>query len=522
MHQLFQIINNQVKIVHIYIFITTIYLCLTLPIILDQNHYFYNLEPYPDGLIYVLSARNLINRGQFGLVYQGFYQALNQPPLYSFLLSLGFLTVNKMYSFVLVNIILGIGTIFLYLKSLYHISQNKWLILGGGLLFLAHQIFVYLPILPMTENLALFLISALTYLIVTNKKNTQYYLGFIMVLVGLPLTRFALFPVSAFGFILLLIQILPKLSLRNRIGLIFGLLVLFLVLNSGYKTFSYSLIEYGAWLINQLFLPKNNVFAWVSLSYIWPNCRYYFSAIFGLTTDFLWLNGPITTPLLVISIVFLSLYKKIFDKVVIKLLLLSVSPLLLLLIFYSTDSRYFFYTLIPIMVIFIYAVSKTGRLGTTLLGLTYFTLLLLNSWLIKINASGLAQTTTAWQYEAIRHFNLNLSDHDMIITALPPYLVDAYQANKYQALPLSNNQEFIDKGQKVWGENIDYENLSSTYQEILTNGQSLFITNAYITHSTQVITDYEKYKELFVFDLVASGCHEACNIYQLKIKQDVK
>ncbi len=128
--------------------------------------------------------------------------------------------------------------------------------------------------------------------------------------------------------------------------------------------------------------------------------------------------------------------------------------------------------------------------------------------------------STAWQYQAIKQFDLYFLDKSdvKIITALPPFLVDAYQETEYRVLPLSQSQEFLQKKELVWGTDVPYENLMEGYITWLKQSKRLFISNAYITHQQSVIEDYEAYKTQFDLELVSSGCLDACNIYELHLK----
>jgi len=77
------------------IFVLLFYLLLTLPSVFSEKHLLFNLEPYPDGLFYSLSAKNFIENGRLALEYNGVRANISQPPLYSLILSLGYLIWNN-------------------------------------------------------------------------------------------------------------------------------------------------------------------------------------------------------------------------------------------------------------------------------------------------------------------------------------------------------------------------------------------------------------------------------------------
>jgi hypothetical protein len=52
---------------------------------------------------------------------------------------------------------------------------------------------------------------------------------------------------------------------------------------------------------------------------------------------------------------------------------------------------------------------------------------------------------------------------------------------------------------------------------MINNGKTVYISNSYITHQQKVISDYEKFKKEFTFELVTTGCLDTCNIYKLNL-----
>jgi len=50
---------------------------------------------------------------------------------------------------------------------------------------------------------------------------------------------------------------------------------------------------------------------------------------------------------------------------------------------------------------------------------------------------------------------------------------------------------------------------------LLENGETLYISNAYITHLKSVVEDFEEYKNQFELKPISSDCDQACNVYQL-------
>jgi hypothetical protein len=211
------------------------------------------------------------------------------------------------------------------------------------------------------------------------------------------------------------------------------------------------------------------------------------------------------------------------------LLLLFIAQFPLLLIFYTFDSRYIILTVALIATMIGWAFSrfsiKNLYLKLTLLGI-FFTLHLMGQIPLfkQVVANNILHTSVGWQYEAVKnfdsYFSQNAERQPLLITALPPHLVASYQKQKYSLLPLSPDQEFLQKGEYVWGSTVPYDSLIDGYRMWLTDGKEIYITNAYITHQQSVIGDYEEYKRHFNFELVSEGCLSACNIYKLSTLAD--
>ncbi|OGJ38664.1 MAG: hypothetical protein A2182_00040 [Candidatus Pacebacteria bacterium RIFOXYA1_FULL_38_18] len=514
--------NRQFKILvflktHWQIFLVGfVYLFLTLPALLDNNHFLYNLEPYPDGMLYALSGRNAVLGREFGLISA--YSSIDHwvPPMYSWVLGAGYLLFGTtLGSFYFTNVLLQLtGLIFLYL--ILHKTTKHWFTTFLGLIiYLSHLVLIWLPTLPMGENLIVPLFLILIFSLFEKRQWLKYSLLFFS-LGGLFFTRYTTIGTVIAGLLILSIQLYPKLNKGWR-------LIIFSTIPMAVIAFELLLRFRGIriWGIIRSIVNGNNLN--FSLKFLLPNLMTYMQMLFWGKGWYLWLPIGISTAILTGLFLFAIYYffrTKKFTKANL-LLFFFLAQLPVQLFFYVADARYLILTIPLIALGTSWLVdqefSKRQWLFWFVVGGIFIQLFTQKTLLKEIIGNNLLGRSTAWQYESIQHFNQVLTKNDLLITALPPFLIDTYQNRDYRPLPLSQTQEFMQKKQYVWGEDIDYEELKLTYQTWLKAGRAIYISNAYITHQQSVINDYENYKEDFSFELISEGCEQACNIYRLTI-----
>jgi hypothetical protein len=506
-----------IKIKNKKIFIITtifLYLIVTLPAIFDTNHVMKNLEPYPDGILFSLSARNLSLGQGLSLITNWGEVPFWVPPLYSWYLAIFYFISSNVTSFYFANLLLGLGTIFNIYLSIKKTTKNLIPLIIGLSTYFSHLVIFWLPSLAMTENLSLFLFSLLI-LGLIEVKNKQKVLLIVLSSLGLLLVRLSVFPIILVAFLLAIFQLRDKLSKYLK-QIIFSSLIIIFV------SFYLSKIEISKTIISTI---SNSIFdpIFFSIDFIYDNFINYFNLLFFHKGQFLWMQVGVTSwPILglfLYSVYLLDKLKKIKKSRLLITLFLSLFPLQI--IFYIVDARYLIYIIILVSISGAWLVNEVKNKKIIIV---FFIAIILNIFLQKnllkqLIADNWLGRSTAWQYEAILHLNKNLSEDEMIVTALPPFLIDAYQTKNYQMLPLSKSQEFLQKGQFVWGTNIDYDDLIKNYNNWLEEGKTLYISNAYITHQQLVINDFEKFKNNFELKLISEGCLEACNIYKLKLKE---
>lgn len=494
-----------------------VYLLFTLPALLDSNHFLYNLEPYPDGLLYALSGKNFwLGRGL--KLISPFGELTNWvPPVYSLVLGLGAFIFSIPTSFYITNIIINLLTITVFYWILKTTTKNLATKIIGMIALLSHFIFFWLPSSPLTENISLLFFTTMiaSFFI----KDWKKYLLLSFSILGLLFTRYSIFPLIIGGIMVPLFIFFKKLSPRKKVIISLFSLGLFILALWFLSLKNIYLLGFSKTILN-------NTSPWFGTRFITSHLMIYFKMLVFSKGLFLWLNIGLTNFIffgLFLTSLFVLLKKKQWQKFWI-LSILFIAQLPLQLVFYVADARYLIYS-IPLVVLgltwLIDILPKKRKLLiiTTVVGIV-LQLFLQRLFVRQVLADNLLGRSTAWQYEAVKHFNSVLKDEEVLITALPPFLVNTYQTSSYRVAPLSYTQEFMNKKQYLWGNDLNYEQLINTYQQWLNDGKIIYISNAYITHHQDVIEDYENMKEIFSLTLVSEGCNNACDIYKLELQKN--
>ena len=515
-----QVINYFVKnfeIIFILLLIVINAVFILSPVAQDK-HWVYNLEPYPDGLLYTLSGRNLISRNYLGLVYEENKLSIWVSPIYSIFLSVFYTINDSPLTYLVGNFVLAVTNILLLHKLFYELKIKPLLRMLLLLLYVTQVPILWLSMLPMSENISLTFFIACGYLIFSRKVESNkklMYLG-ILVSILLALSRLSLVPLGFITAVILFINYNDiRVITRKRIIVLSSFAILSALL------FSKQIIFFISDLLSDS--------GFFSIKNVIDNTIFYFKALTGFKSKLLWLDEVLINPLITLSVggycVF-ELYKKRWKILIPIFLFVSQFSLIIFLNVY--DARYIVYA-VPLGIIILSLLMKSIQAQSKFVFGIVLTILVtqiifIHPLLRPMVSANFLGSSAGWQYEAVLHFNEFFSDkaganQAQIITALPPFLVDVYQQANYSVLPLSEHQEFIAKDQRVWGENVPYKSLLEGYESWLKEGKDLYISNAYITHQQSVISDFEMYKQKFDLVPVSSGCLEACNIYKLVVRQ---
>jgi hypothetical protein len=507
------------------------YLGLTFTSPFSDRHVLLNLEPYPDGVFYLNAAQNIARHGKFSVTYQDFNFQPIITPLYAYVLALGFLVTSNPGVFYVINVILGAVSLIALILTLKLISPRPEVVFLGILIYFSHVMLLWLPSLPMAENVVLSLFITCLYSYFRFLKNKQWWeLAITIILIcGLVFSKYTLVGPAAVLALAVLVKLIAHKSWQ-QLGWSLALFILaaglfmFTQLQSGFNPLFLFITIPVERTVPQL-APVKQVF--YSSQFMVPNLTQYAKSLVGVFTDvgrFLWLRYPLTTIGLVGTfLVGLSWLAGKGQRGSLLFLWLFLSQFPILLIFYVADQRYLILTAPLLAVGLSYLVShvkaKARGIVTVLITLS----VLLQLWtqlplLRMLIADNWLHRSVAWQYEAVKVFNTQLPSESYVITVLPPILVDFYSEHHYSLLPLSQKQEFLDKKQFIWGNQLNYENLLATYQELLAEGKAVYVTNAYLSSQHEFEPEFKAIFEAFETKEVASGCFGTCNLYQLHLK----
>ncbi len=269
-----------------------------------------------------------------------------------------------------------------------------------------------------------------------------------------------------------------------------------------------------------------------SLQYVGRNLSAYGHWLFGDPMYILWKNISILPKYLAL-VGWLGAIGSLFTKrrsLALTLLALLVFNMFFMMTFYAADGRYFMVA-IPILLINIalclsFIKEKLHGKARLLAGAVVVGLCLVYavSSLRRLKFDvmlNLKHAETPWYYISIRTFNEYLKSHageftkePVVISALPPYLVDFYSTEKFMVVPLSAGQEFRTHKQEAWG-NLDYNNLPQVYANYFTEGHPVILTGYGLGNEAYLHEAFDSFLTQFTFQKVQDGCYSLCNIYRM-------
>lgn len=486
----------------ILLLLLTIYLLLAFKDPFGTRSLIPNLEPYPDTLYYATPAWNLIHGRGFNM-HSSIIEVKQQvAPLYSIYLVPFFAVFRDARSFYFANMILIFASVYLFwiiVKNLY--KDNYLLVILLGFLFVTNYYIYTLPSLLMAETASLLLFLGSLHLYIKKfNKNDIYW----MVLI---ITLFPLFKLSNIFLSVLFALFFGWELLKNKNKKEFYFFLKLLLLPA--IIFTAFILKTGI-LIDH----KNlNSAAGFNLRNIKLNIPFYLTTLFGGPTKYLWFNARFAAPLIGLAAL-LGIFKSSRQFQLITILsILGASS------FYAQDARFIVF-LIPMVLIFFGAfLSKMPKVFYILFLVLY---LLLPGQIAgerniitfkKQLSLNFKYAETPWNYNAVqvfnKYFNKN-SDEVYLGTVLPIFYVDYFSNGNYKYLPITKNQDFF--------ENESF--IKDRYFALLKNGNSVYISNAYLGNLELWKKDYNDLVENFEITLVKEECLGSCNIYKLNFKDE--
>lgn len=503
------------------ILVATVFLLLVYQEPFSNRSLVANLGPFPDVFHYILPARCFITDGTWTLCrmgVEGTKPAVG--PLYSILLIPIFLIKNDPRMFYYLNVILVTTAIIFLYKIFFKITQNSLITTSLGVLAATSYHLYWFPTLAMAENVILPLF-AIGVWICFKPKSKLFLLVLPLISVATFLAKFAFVPISGiFMLYWLYVQVYIQKIVPKIIALVFVLLGMIVALWYGF---------FHTDLGNNFFslLPiEQQQNTWFSIVFIPSHLSYYLSTLLGKPTLVLWDTRPFLNVILSITGIlgFIVGFKiKKVKQISIVVLGLLLAQILFISSFYSLDSRYIIIS-IPALLIgisFFYAWLQQIMPGNKYLTLSLIMVIAV-SVLLHVTelrtrlAINFKYAETPWFYLATKQIDQAVpkSKDTFVISAIPVYFYDFYATKGYSVLPVAPEQEPNKKSQ-VYGNQYEYDDLIVLYQNLLSQGKSVYISNYGLGNQAYMHEAYQRVEDAFTLTEIATGCDQACNVYKL-------
>lgn len=512
-----------------------------------------NFEPYPDTFFYINPALSLVKGEGMYIIREGRTIVPNVPPLYSLVLAPVFLINSDPRMSYYLNVILAFASLFIFRAILRRLFTNRLIIYLLLALYTTNYFIYWVPTLIMAENLTLTLFLAAIFFLVSKVSKVNLAVTAFLI-VAIYATKYANLPIS----IAIVIVYLMKIIFSESGGRKLYTAMSFLAASLG----CFLLLAIFEWLVrgNNLLAPimgnLSLIFksvpnttsepqvsarsSWFGIEYTRKNLPLYINSLLGNPNRFLWDQTPLV-PKMAAVLGLIGLLVGVIRKKT-RLFALSLSlPLFALIIFmltfYSFDARYI-YIAIPILLfglgLFLNfladRIMPNKKILLNLLILVALSVYLFSNFTrIKSQISiNLRYAETPWNYVAVLKTNEFFSSDKIkngkkpvLISALPPLLVDYYSNGNYTLLPLAYQQEFRSFKEAIWGPN-DYSDFLKLYTKYLNEGFDMYVSRAGLGNEGYTNSDFNTIVKKFNTELVFPGCYDQCNIYSVKIKPDEK
>lgn len=508
-----------------------------------------NFEPYPDAIYYISPALNLIKGQGFNVNREGRVFNANAPPLYSISFIPMFILKADPRMAYYSNVVLAIISLSFFWLILKKILTNKLVIYSLLILYITNYFIYFVPSIIMAENLILALfLAGLFFLLSEVTAGSSIIIALLSV--GIYATKFSSITLSISMILLFLGKIfLSKLVVKRKIKQILSFFLsvalcsaalgIFLAVTSNYDIVSH--------ILSNLSLIGNSVpkglatkettspATWFAIQYVSHNLPSYVNSLIGNSNRFLWDYTPLVPKYAAIGGILgilMGIFNKRFRLLSLSLFLYIVTLIAFQSTFYSFDARYI-YIAIPSLIIgfglFLNVIENVFRrsiITNTIIFIIIVIYLTTSFTRIKSQISlNLKYSETPWYYISVLKLNEYFTNDKIIdgkkplvISAVPPFLIDYYSNGNYTVLPLSYEQEFRSIKEIVWGPN-DYSDLPRLYKKYLDDGYNVYVSRAGLGNESYTNRDFNIIITEFDTKLVLQGCYDQCNIYSVKLKQ---
>lgn len=533
-----------------------------------------NLEPYPDSFHYIDPAMTFLTGKGFFIEREGRLTEPSVPPLYSFVLSLIYIVIHDVRAFYFVNVFLSFLSLFLFYLVTIKLFPHRSIQLIVLILYATNYPIHWFPTLAMAENLLLPLyIGAIGLLLYKTGWKNSCLAGVISI--AFYATKYASLPLSCIFPLLYLSKIAIEhssdfttlLKSQHKNKKIFENLIQTQLFVHGVVFFVSLFITSGLYLLYELIVKENNVIGglvsltfsvffpkpvvqtgqasttheFFSTTFITTNVTAYLRWLLGFPIQTLWKQFVILPKILAIPAVgglIGSLFTTRYRFIALSLLLFLASVIVFMMVFYAYDGRYFIIAVPTVILgfgLFLTQVSTfiTHTLTHRIVPILAFCFLAIYFFVIGSQLKfwiglNIKYAETPWYYISIITFDNYLRDHrteyskpPVIISALPPYLIDYYAKEKFIILPLNKSQEFRSRLKEAWGD-YDFQDLEKLYTKFLLEGHAVYLTQYGLGNEGYLQESYAHVLSSFHSTKVVSGCYHLCDMYELSIQKNPK
>lgn len=535
-----------------------------------------NLEPYPDSFHYIDGAMSFLSGYGFVIEREGRTIDPSVPPLYSLVLSPVFIFIPDVRAFYFTNVGLAFLSLWIFYELVRRLFSHR--VVQAFILFLYVTSFpvYWFPTLAMAENLLLpIFLTAVLLLTIRVTPKRALLAGAIAV--TFYATKYASLPLSLSFPVLYAIKLSilsmqrkgkrnetlwAKIQKEKQVWVSFFLsLAVF-----GGAFLLYEKIAEGQTIVERLF----NVFVYVffpqpsiesatteqigqptvtrdvffSTKFMAENTAYYTKWLLGEPITVLWKQLTILPRFLaILSCIGLvvTATRRSTQFVALSLLTMLCSVMVFMSVFYVYDGRYFFIA-IPSLFLgagFFFSLlfdlfPKRQKLLSLLTLIVFGVIFILTAAQLKFAILlNLKYAETPWYYISVRALDQYIREHNnvfpktpVVISSLPPYLIDAYAKEEMIILPLHKEQEFRSHPEAAWGD-VDVTNLIGEYRKFLSQGHPVLLMEYGLGNEGYLHQAFDAVVSQFSTHKVFSGCHDLCDIYELtatasSAKEDVR
>jgi hypothetical protein len=429
----------------------------------------------------------------------------------------------RIETFYAANLVLGALGVLCFGAALNRFGLSKGTVAATLLLYVSHFYVYWIVSLPMAENLSLLLMNVLLLYLTSNAAKRTKVIKVVGALFFFAMTKFA-HVFSSVGVAIFVVSNSYAGVLKKHA--VWSVLVMLLVVCAAMQLIQIFYPGLLRLFINQL-LGNSDGIKYFSLQFFPERFSAYLLTFLGMPRNFLWMTTPLTsgiTALLMVAGV-VSAWKSarpIWRTVAAAGLCMMCGQLMMLFLFYHSDTRYILH-FIPFMVVYVgFALQSIAKHQRVLVGMLTVLCIAqvwsqMSGWRYLV-ATNWLHRSVAWQREAVRVLDASVPDNGVVITALPPFFVQAYQQKGYRVLPLSQHQEFLQKNQQVWGSDVMYLDLFQTYDKLIQQSVPVYVSTSYLTADKRFEQDYLRLLDRYDMEIVTDGCLHTCAVYRLQIK----